>query len=75
MNKCRGHSITEGYDLVHEAETEIRNDMLEQMRIGNLIKDNNFKNDFDPLQLMIGSVEVNQNKDDNQKDDMNFLKL
>jgi len=45
------------------------------MRIGNLIKYNNFKNDFDPLQLMIGSVEVNQNKDDNQKDDMNFLKL
>ena len=62
-------------DSIKEAEAEVKNEILEQSRIGHLIRDNNFKKDFDPELLMNGCVEVNQNKDDNQKDKMNFMKL
>jgi len=40
-----------------------------------MISQNNFKNDFDPSLLMSSFVEVNQDIDDNQKDDMKFMKL
>jgi hypothetical protein len=73
--RSRGQSIYESIDATREAENEVRNEILEQCRIGHLIRDNNFKQDFDPELLMNRKVEVNQNQEDNQKDNMNFMKL